>query len=183
MVGGKAHAQRARMSGEAQRRNQGQRLAVDARRNRLVRLDDELGRCPRLERAIDLATINGSVFVNNVSLGVYAEIVQSDEYRDDKVGTALRKLPDLLGPDAEPFDLHFAAPDGDEHATAHLLMISNGPYRLDRPFGMGTRPRLDWASRHRVGGHRRARAGGRVRRAGGRGPDRTVSGDGAPSSS
>ena len=96
-----------------------------------------------LERTIDLATINGSVFVNNVSLGVYAEIVQSDEYRDDKVGTALRKLPDLLGPDAEPFDLHFAAPDGNDHATAHLLMVSNGPYRLDRLFGMGTRPRLD----------------------------------------
>ena len=29
------------------------------------------------------------------------------------------------------------------HATAHLLMVSNGPYRLDRLFGMGTRPRLD----------------------------------------
>ena len=68
------------------------------------------------------------MFVNNVSLGVYAEVVQSDEYRDDKVGTALRKLPDLVGPDAEPFDLHFTAPDGDDHATAHLLMVSNNPY-------------------------------------------------------
>ena len=96
-----------------------------------------------LERRIDLATINGAVFVNNVSLGVYAKIVQSDEYRDDKLGTTLRMLPDMLGPDAEPFDLSFAVPDGDDHATADLLMVSNGPYRLDRMFGMGTRPRMD----------------------------------------
>ncbi|HEX3317044.1 MAG TPA: diacylglycerol kinase family protein [Solirubrobacteraceae bacterium] len=96
-----------------------------------------------LERRIDLATINGSVFVNNVSLGVYASIVQSDRYRDDKLGTTLRMLPGLLGPEAEPFDLHFAGPDGDEHASADLLMVSNGPYRLDRLFGMGTRPSMD----------------------------------------
>jgi diacylglycerol kinase family enzyme len=96
-----------------------------------------------LERRVDLATINDAVFVNNVSLGVYANIVQSDHYREDKVGTTLRMLPELLGPDAEPFDLRFAAPDGDDHATADLLMVSNGPYRLDRLFGMGTRPRMD----------------------------------------
>jgi diacylglycerol kinase family enzyme len=96
-----------------------------------------------LERRVDLGTINGSVFVNNVSLGVYASIVQSDHYRDDKLGTTLRMLPELLGPGAEPFDLQFAGPDGDEHASADLLMVSNGPYRLDRLFGMGTRPRMD----------------------------------------
>ena len=66
-----------------------------------------------------------------------------DHYRDDKLGTTLRMLPDLLGPEAEPFDLRFAAPDGDDNATADLLMVSNGPYRLDRLFGMGTRPRMD----------------------------------------
>jgi diacylglycerol kinase family enzyme len=96
-----------------------------------------------LERRIDLATINGVVFVNNVSLGVYANIVQSDRYRDDKLGTTLRMLPELKGTDATPFDLHFAGPDGDRQETADLLLVSNGPYRLDRPLGMGTRPRMD----------------------------------------
>ena len=37
------------------------------------------------ERRIDLAFVNGRIFVNNVSLGVYAEIVQSDAYRDAKL--------------------------------------------------------------------------------------------------
>ena len=96
-----------------------------------------------LERRVDLATVNGRTFVNNVSLGIYASIVQSDSYRDDKVGTTLRRLPELLGPDADPFDLHFDGPDGGRHETADLLMVSNDPYRLDRLFGMGSRPHMD----------------------------------------
>ena len=53
-----------------------------------------------LDRVIDLAEVNGRVFVNNASLGFYAEIVQWSEYRDAKVHTAAARLPDLLG--AEP---------------------------------------------------------------------------------
>ena len=34
---------------------------------------------------IDLGDVNGQVFVNNVSLGVYGRIVASDEYRDAKL--------------------------------------------------------------------------------------------------
>ena len=52
------------------------------------------------------------MFVNNASLGVYAKVVQSDAYRDAKLETWTRMLPDLLGPDAEPIDLEFTAPDG-----------------------------------------------------------------------
>ena len=40
-----------------------------------------------VETKIDLAEVNGRVFVNNASLGVYAKIVQSPEYRDAKVQT------------------------------------------------------------------------------------------------
>ena len=65
-----------------------------------------------VERRVDLAEVNGRVFVNNVSLGVYAKIVQSPEYRDAKRQTTTAMLPELLGPDAEPFDLHFRGPDG-----------------------------------------------------------------------
>ena len=51
-----------------------------------------------VDRVIDLAEVNGRVFVNNASMGVYAKIVQSAEYRDAKVQTAASMLPDLLGP-------------------------------------------------------------------------------------
>ena len=39
-----------------------------------------------VERTMDLADLNGHVFVNNVSLGLYAAIVRSPAYRDAKVG-------------------------------------------------------------------------------------------------
>ena len=39
------------------------------------------------ERVVDLAEVNGRVFVNNVSLGVYAEAVQREGYRDAKLRT------------------------------------------------------------------------------------------------
>jgi diacylglycerol kinase family enzyme len=96
-----------------------------------------------LERRIDLAEVNGRVFVNNASLGVYARIVQSPEYRDAKMKTAADILPSLLGRDATPLDLRFTGPDGTEYPTAHLILVSNDPYQLDHIGGRGTRARLD----------------------------------------
>jgi diacylglycerol kinase family enzyme len=94
------------------------------------------------ERTIDLADVNGRIFVNNVSLGLYAEIVQSPEYRDHKREVALSALPEMLGPGSEPFDLRFATPDGEEHAGAHVIQVSNGPYGTT-PGAVTSRPRLD----------------------------------------
>ena len=96
-----------------------------------------------VERRIDLAAVNGRTFVNNVSLGLYAEIVQSPGYRDAKVRTATSILPDLLGPDATPLDLRYTGPDGQPHPTAQLILVSNDPYQLDYPGGQGTRARID----------------------------------------
>jgi diacylglycerol kinase family enzyme len=96
-----------------------------------------------VERRIDLAEVNGRVFVNNASLGLYAKIVQSPEYRDAKIKTAADMLPGLLGRDATPLDLRFTGPDGTEYPTAQLILVSNDPYQLDHIGGRGTRARLD----------------------------------------
>jgi diacylglycerol kinase family enzyme len=95
-----------------------------------------------VERRLDLADLNGHVFVNNVSLGLYAAIVRAPEYRDAKVDTTLATLPQALGRDSRPFDLRFTGPDGTEHEGAHVIQISNNPYR-ETAAGMGSRPRLD----------------------------------------
>ncbi len=95
-----------------------------------------------VDRHVDLASVNGRIFVNNASLGLYAKVIQSPEYRDAKLSTAASVLPDVLGPDAEPLDLRFQGPDGD-HPTAHLILVSNDPYQLDSIGSMGTRERLD----------------------------------------
>jgi diacylglycerol kinase family enzyme len=94
------------------------------------------------ERTIDLADVNGRIFVNNVSLGLYATIVQSPEYRDAKRETTLAALPEMLGPGSEPFDLRFSTPDGVEHEGAHVIQVSNGPYGTTTG-GITSRPRMD----------------------------------------
>jgi diacylglycerol kinase family enzyme len=96
-----------------------------------------------MQRRIDLAEVNGRVFVNNASLGIYAAIVQSPEYRDAKLRTAADMLPGLLGPDARPLDLRFTGPDGTDYPTAHLILVSNDRYQLDQIGGRGTREHLD----------------------------------------
>jgi diacylglycerol kinase family enzyme len=96
-----------------------------------------------VERRVDLARVNGRVFVNNACMGLYARIVQSEEYRDAKLKTAAGMLPDMLGPDATPFDLRFPGPDGMDFESAHLLLVSNDPYELDHLMGRGTRARMD----------------------------------------
>jgi diacylglycerol kinase family enzyme len=96
-----------------------------------------------VERRIDLASVNDRVFVNNASLGVYAKVVQSDSYRDAKLGTWTRMLPDLLGPDAEPIDLELTTPDAANCNDAPLVLVSNNPYELTHLSGAGTRKRID----------------------------------------
>jgi diacylglycerol kinase family enzyme len=95
------------------------------------------------ERRVDLARVNGRTFVNNVSLGVYAEIVQSDAYRDQKMQTTAEMLPELLGPDRPPFGLSVRDGNGEEVHAPCLVLISNNVYRLDRLAGFGSRARLD----------------------------------------
>jgi diacylglycerol kinase family enzyme len=92
---------------------------------------------------VDLADVNGQVFVNNVSLGVYARIVASDEYRDAKLRTAARMLPALLGPEAPPSGLHAYMPNGAVIDNPQVVIVSNNPYCLKSLAGFGTRTRLN----------------------------------------
>ena len=95
-----------------------------------------------VEVRIDLGLIGDRTFVNNASFGAYAQVVQSPAYRDDKSGTALAMLPDLLA----------------GHQGAHLVvradgqvildgpqavLVSNNPYETGDIAGLGRRARLD----------------------------------------
>src|SRR4051812_44037024 len=109
--------------------------------------DDVVGALDALvdgrERVVDLGEINGRVFVNNVSLGLYAEAVQQDRYRGAKIRTLLDTIPALMGPEGNPLDLRWTGPQGDAHATGTVILVSNNTYRLGRALGSGTRPRID----------------------------------------
>jgi len=95
------------------------------------------------ERRVDLAEVNGRVFVNNVSLGLYAEAVQRPGYREAKLRTLFGTLPDALGPGGPGLDLRWTDPGGREQRAAAAILVSNNRYRLGRAIGSGTRPRLD----------------------------------------
>ena len=109
--------------------------------------DDVVGALDALvdggEHVVDLGEVNGRVFVNNVSMGLYAEAVQSEGYRDAKIRTLLDTAPTVLGPTGSELDLRWTAPDGIAHASAATILVSNNPYRLGRAVGSGTRPRID----------------------------------------
>jgi diacylglycerol kinase family enzyme len=93
------------------------------------------------ERRVDLAEVNGRVFVNNVSLGLYAEAVQKPGYREAKLTTLLATVPEVLGPEAAPPALTWTSPRGRESGAA--ILVSNNRYRLGGGPASGTRPRLD----------------------------------------
>ena len=91
---------------------------------------------------VDVAEVNGLLFLNNVSVGVYGEVVADAQYRDHKVGTTLAKLPDLLGPEAESLDLRFVDDTGESHDSALVVLVSNNAYEFGPSRGFGSRPSL-----------------------------------------
>ena len=95
-----------------------------------------------VQRRIDVATVNDRMFLNNVSIGAYGEVVASEEYRDNKMGVTLDRIPGLIGPDAERLDLRFTDVDGMSHNSAVVIHVSNNRYSL-RVMGLGSRPSLD----------------------------------------
>jgi diacylglycerol kinase family enzyme len=95
------------------------------------------------ERVVDLAEVNGRVFVNNVSLGLYASAVQRDRYRAAKLRTLLDTIPEVLGPGGHPPDLRWTGPHGRSHLSSTVLLVSNNRYRFGPVLGSGMRPRID----------------------------------------
>lgn len=94
-----------------------------------------------IERRIDLGRIGSRIFVNNASFGVYAELVRSPAYRNDKRGTTLQMLPDLLSADGTHKLSAYAGTAVVEGPQA--ILVSNNPYDTNDIAGLGRRERLD----------------------------------------
>ncbi|KKD06415.1 diacylglycerol/lipid kinase family protein [Streptomyces sp. WM6386] len=94
-----------------------------------------------VELRVDLGFAGDRPFVNNASFGAYAAIVQSPSYRNDKIGTSLDLLPDLL---TGQQGARLTAKAGDTTLDSpQAVLVSNNPYRTGDPFGFGRRDRLD----------------------------------------
>jgi diacylglycerol kinase family enzyme len=89
-----------------------------------------------VEVLVDLGRAGDRVFVNNASFGAYAEVVQKESYRAEKVRTALDTLPDILAGD-HPRKLRMVA-GGKTVEGAATVLVSNNPYTA-----RGHRTRMD----------------------------------------
>src|SRR5215475_2632834 len=94
-----------------------------------------------IEERIDLGIIGDRTFVNNASFGAYAEVVESPAYRDDKAGTTLQMLPEILNGHK---GAKLTASAGDATITGpQALLVSNNPYEGGDIAGLSRRSRLD----------------------------------------
>jgi diacylglycerol kinase family enzyme len=94
-----------------------------------------------VELRVDLGDVNGRPFVNNVSFGAYAAVVERPEYRDEKLKTTLDLLPDLLTSTTGPRLVAHA--DAVTVQSPQALLVSNNPYNTGDVAGLGRRPRID----------------------------------------
>jgi diacylglycerol kinase family enzyme len=92
------------------------------------------------EERIDVARVNGRLFLNNVSLGLYARLVHRREDGDALAGlkafVLLLRQPRGLGVSINGRRVH-----------ARVVVVSNNRYELDL-FSVGERERLDEGSLH-----------------------------------
>ena len=85
--------------------------------------------------------IGDQTFVNNASFGAYAEVVQTPAYRDDKLGTTLDTLPELL--DGQRGAQLSVVADSVTIDAPQALLVSSNPYGTGDIAGLGRRARLD----------------------------------------
>ena len=96
-----------------------------------------------VERVIDVAEVNGRLFLNNVSLGIYGDAVQHPAYRGAKAQTLLQTAAQVLGPSSAGGDLQLVDDRGRPYRHPAVVLVSNNPYALGPPPVSGTRPALD----------------------------------------
>jgi diacylglycerol kinase family enzyme len=99
------------------------------------------------ERRVDVGTVNGSTFLNNASLGVYATAVGSGGYRRHKVSAVAKAAREAVSPDeAAEARLTLSVPGSaliDLGAGSASVMVVNNAYAPAFAPGARLRPRLD----------------------------------------
>jgi diacylglycerol kinase family enzyme len=97
-----------------------------------------------VERLVDVGWLGDRVFLNNVSLGLYAALVERRE-RHRRRGELLARVRALCLSARERHPTKFAV-DG-VPVVARVLLIANNEYQLDA-FSLGERSRLDGGALH-----------------------------------
>jgi diacylglycerol kinase family enzyme len=95
------------------------------------------------ERRIDVGMVGDRMFLNNVSLGVYADVVAEPGYRARKLATAQVVLQAAVRGEHARLPVELCDPDGRLHEEVLLLLVANNKYQLQHASELGARDRLD----------------------------------------
>ena len=90
------------------------------------------------ERRIDVGMVGDRMFLNNVSLGAYADLVADPRYRAGKLATAHAVLPASLRGERERLKVDLRDADGRRRPDVLVLLVASNRYELN-----GVRERLD----------------------------------------
>ena len=101
------------------------------------------------ERRVDVAAVNERLFVNNVSLGIYASLVHDPDRRTKNRLVALGRLVQAaFGRTRTPLDLTFDVEGTREGHRALVLLVANNDYGTGGLAGLTERARLDEGRLH-----------------------------------
>jgi diacylglycerol kinase family enzyme len=95
------------------------------------------------ERRVDVGLLNGRPFINNVSLGVYAEMLGDPGYRSDKLRVAQTRLQAAFSDPELRRALRITPPDEAPLESVVAVVVSNNPFEFARWDRLGQRHRLD----------------------------------------
>jgi diacylglycerol kinase family enzyme len=96
------------------------------------------------ELKVDAARVGERVFVNNVSLGVYAQLVHDPAHQTKNRLVALGRLfTAAFGRTRRRLDVVFEADGTQERHDVVVMLVSNNAYGLEPGEGFGRRERLD----------------------------------------
>ena len=84
-----------------------------------------------VERRIDVAEVNGRLFLNNVSLGIYGDAVREPTYRDAKARTLAGDGRAGARTERAAVDLQLVDDLGHAHRDPVVVLVSNNPYALE----------------------------------------------------
>jgi diacylglycerol kinase family enzyme len=100
------------------------------------------------EIRVDVGSVGDRVFLNNVSLGVYAQLVNDPAHETkNRLVAAARMVPAAIGSSRRPLALAFDVDGERSQHRALVLLVANGGYELT-PGGFGQRERLDEGRLH-----------------------------------
>jgi diacylglycerol kinase family enzyme len=96
------------------------------------------------ERRVDAGAVGDRIFLNNVSLGLYASFVHDPARKTrNRLLAFARMAPAALGRSRRPLGLALEANGRREEHFALIALVANNRYEMTSPAELGQRPRLD----------------------------------------